>query len=236
MPKHSKHDDAGSDDGAAAAAPEKKEKKGKKEKRERSRSNSPKRDASPAPQPQASEGGEMLDCQDCQQKWEFTADEKAFFEEKGFSIPIRCGPCRKIRKQQKEGGGGGGGGRGGFGGRGGGGGGGDRGSGCFNCGEEGHRLVWLLNCWPLLFSILTLVMQVLRMPQERWQQRRRWPWRRRRRQGGGQRLLQLRSRGPQVVRMPHRRRRRWRPWRTWRWSRRRLSLLEVESTTSKMGI
>ena len=140
MPKHSKHDDAGSDDGAVA---EKKQgKKDKKEKsRDRSRSSSPKREDSA---PEASEGGQMLDCQDCQQKWEFTADEKAFFEEKGFSIPIRCGPCRKIRKQQKEGGGGGGGG--GRGGRGGGGGGGDRGSGCFNCGEEGHR------CFPLIFS------------------------------------------------------------------------------------
>ena len=133
MPKHNKHDDAGSDDGAVVEKKEKK--KDKKEKvRERSRSASPQPDESAAPQ--ASEGGEMLDCQDCQQKWEFTADEKAFFEEKGFSIPIRCGPCRKLRKQQKEGGGGGGGGRGG---RGGGGGGGDRGSGCFNCGEEGHR-------------------------------------------------------------------------------------------------
>ena len=132
MPKHNKHEDGGSEDGAAV---EKKQgKKEKKEKRERSRSSSPQREESA---PEASEGGQMLDCQDCQQKWEFTADEKAFFEEKGFSIPIRCGPCRKIRKQQKEGGGGGGGG--GRGGRGGGGGGGDRGSGCFNCGEEGHR-------------------------------------------------------------------------------------------------
>jgi uncharacterized membrane protein YgcG len=136
MPKHSKNDDAGSDDGAVVE--KKQSKKDKKEKtRERSRSSSPA--GNDAAAPEASEGGQMLDCQDCQQKWEFTADERAFFEEKGFSIPIRCGPCRKIRKQQKEGGGGGGGG-GGRGGRGGfGGGGGDRGSGCFNCGEEGHR-------------------------------------------------------------------------------------------------
>jgi hypothetical protein len=136
MPKQSKHDE-GSDD-AAVDKPDRKQKKEKKEKvRDRSRSSSPQRHSSDAGAPQASEGGQMLDCQDCQQKWEFTADEKAFFEEKGFSIPIRCGPCRKIRKQQKEGGGGGGGGRGG---RGGFGGGGDRGSGCFNCGEDGHRL------------------------------------------------------------------------------------------------
>ena len=71
------------------------------------------------------------------------------------------------------------------------------------------------------------------MPQERRQRRRRRSWRRRRRRRQGRRLLQLRSGGPQIVRMPHRRRRRRRSWWTWRWPRRWLSLLITRQTVDQ---
>ena len=47
-----------------------------------------------------------ITCKDCNQSFTFTAGEQEFFQERGFSEPIRCKPCRDIRKSQKSDGGG----------------------------------------------------------------------------------------------------------------------------------
>jgi hypothetical protein len=44
----------------------------------------------------------MLECQDCNQEFLFDERDQAFFEEKGFSRPKRCRPCRKKRKEQRQ--------------------------------------------------------------------------------------------------------------------------------------
>jgi CxxC-x17-CxxC domain-containing protein len=48
----------------------------------------------------------LLTCSDCGQEFVFTAGEQQFFQERGYSSPRRCKPCR----QAKQGAGGGGGG------------------------------------------------------------------------------------------------------------------------------
>ncbi len=45
-----------------------------------------------------------LTCSDCNQSFEFTEREQAFYAEKGFSEPRRCPSCRASRKQQRSGG------------------------------------------------------------------------------------------------------------------------------------
>jgi CxxC-x17-CxxC domain-containing protein len=47
----------------------------------------------------------LLTCSDCGQEFVFTAGEQQFFQERGYSSPRRCKPCR----QAKQGAGGGGG-------------------------------------------------------------------------------------------------------------------------------
>jgi uncharacterized Zn finger protein len=42
-----------------------------------------------------------LTCRDCGQSFTFTAGEQEFFQERGFSEPIRCKSCRDVRKAQK---------------------------------------------------------------------------------------------------------------------------------------
>jgi CxxC-x17-CxxC domain-containing protein len=70
---------------------------------------------------------QMLSCSACQQEFEFSEEEQAFYEAKGFNMPRKCKPCREAARAQRQGGGGyGGGGGGGYGGGGGGGGGYDR--------------------------------------------------------------------------------------------------------------
>lgn len=46
----------------------------------------------------------MLTCQDCDEEFEFTEGEQAFFEEKKFTPPKRCKPCRDKKKAQRDGG------------------------------------------------------------------------------------------------------------------------------------
>ena len=43
-----------------------------------------------------------LICKDCGQAFTFTAGEQEFFQERGFSEPIRCKTCRDSRKAQKS--------------------------------------------------------------------------------------------------------------------------------------
>lgn len=60
---------------------------------------------------------QTLNCADCNNAFTFTASEQEFFQQKGFSAPRRCKPCRDAAKAAKgQGGGYGGGSRGGFGG------------------------------------------------------------------------------------------------------------------------
>lgn len=47
-----------------------------------------------------------LVCQDCHQEFTFTEGEQAFFQEKGFTPPVRCSDCRRRRKAEKMSGGG----------------------------------------------------------------------------------------------------------------------------------
>jgi CxxC-x17-CxxC domain-containing protein len=64
----------------------------------------------------------MLTCRDCGTTFTFTANEQAFYAERGFTDPQRCPTCRAARKAQRNADGGGGyssGGRGGGGGYGG---------------------------------------------------------------------------------------------------------------------
>lgn len=43
-----------------------------------------------------------ITCKDCGNSFIFTAGEQEFFQQKGFSEPIRCKPCRDVRKAQKS--------------------------------------------------------------------------------------------------------------------------------------
>jgi hypothetical protein len=48
---------------------------------------------------------QRLTCADCGREFAFSAEEQAFFREKGFDPPKRCRECRQARKEQREGGG-----------------------------------------------------------------------------------------------------------------------------------
>jgi len=50
----------------------------------------------------------QLTCSDCGQEFTFTAEDQAFFSERGYSTPKRCKPCRQAKKNEQAGGGGGG--------------------------------------------------------------------------------------------------------------------------------
>lgn len=53
-------------------------------------------------------GDQQLTCSDCGQEFTFTAEDQAFFRERGYSAPKRCRACRQARKNEQGGGGGGG--------------------------------------------------------------------------------------------------------------------------------
>ena len=99
-------------------------------------------------------GDLQLTCSDCGQDFTFTADDQAFFRERGYSAPKRCKACRQAKKNEQHGGGGGG--------SGGGGGGGYRSSAttgtavvCAGCGQQttvpfeprGDRPVFCKTCY-----------------------------------------------------------------------------------------
>jgi CxxC-x17-CxxC domain-containing protein len=52
-------------------------------------------------------GDQELMCSDCGQSFTFSADDQAFFNERGYSTPKRCKQCRQAKKQEQGGGGGG---------------------------------------------------------------------------------------------------------------------------------
>lgn len=43
-----------------------------------------------------------LACTSCDTVFDFTSEEQAFYEEKGFTPPKRCKPCRDAAKQQRR--------------------------------------------------------------------------------------------------------------------------------------
>lgn len=45
-----------------------------------------------------------LTCSDCQNNFVFSERDQAFYNEKGFSPPKRCKPCRDIKKSRQQGG------------------------------------------------------------------------------------------------------------------------------------
>ena len=44
------------------------------------------------------QGDALLECADCGLAFVFTAGERVFFEDRDFSPPKRCKPCRESRK------------------------------------------------------------------------------------------------------------------------------------------
>lgn len=42
-----------------------------------------------------------LTCRDCGSTFVFTAGEQTFFQERGFSEPVRCKTCRDVKKAQR---------------------------------------------------------------------------------------------------------------------------------------
>ncbi|MDO8727951.1 MAG: zinc-ribbon domain-containing protein [Candidatus Methanoperedens sp.] len=43
-----------------------------------------------------------IKCIDCHKDFVFTAGEQEFFDERGYSTPIRCKDCRSKKKAQKR--------------------------------------------------------------------------------------------------------------------------------------
>src|ERR1700679_309639 len=46
----------------------------------------------------------LLTCSDCGQEFTFTAGEQQFFQERGYSSPRRCKPCRRAKQGAGRGG------------------------------------------------------------------------------------------------------------------------------------
>jgi CxxC-x17-CxxC domain-containing protein len=51
-------------------------------------------------------GDMQLTCSDCGQDFTFTSADQQFFQERGYSTPKRCKPCRQAKKSEQGGGGG----------------------------------------------------------------------------------------------------------------------------------
>ena len=47
--------------------------------------------------------GQHLTCADCGREFTFSAEEQAFFREKGFNPPKRCKECRVAKKELRGG-------------------------------------------------------------------------------------------------------------------------------------
>ena len=44
---------------------------------------------------------QRITCADCGREFAFSAEEQAFFREKGFNPPKRCRECRQAKKAQR---------------------------------------------------------------------------------------------------------------------------------------
>jgi CxxC-x17-CxxC domain-containing protein len=49
-------------------------------------------------------GDLQLTCSDCGQEFTFTSADQQFFQERGYSAPKRCKPCRQAKKAEQGGG------------------------------------------------------------------------------------------------------------------------------------
>ena len=49
-------------------------------------------------------GDISITCSDCGQDFTFSAADQAFFQERGYSTPKRCKPCRQAKKNDQGGG------------------------------------------------------------------------------------------------------------------------------------
>ncbi len=49
-------------------------------------------------------GDMSITCSDCGQDFTFTAADQQFFQERGYSTPKRCKPCRMAKKNEQGGG------------------------------------------------------------------------------------------------------------------------------------
>ena len=47
-------------------------------------------------------GDRELHCADCGADFTWSAEEQAFFKEKGYEPPKRCKPCRQAKKAQRQ--------------------------------------------------------------------------------------------------------------------------------------
>lgn len=47
-------------------------------------------------------GDQQIKCKDCGQEFLFTVEEQAFYQEKKFTPPKRCRPCRQKKKQDQQ--------------------------------------------------------------------------------------------------------------------------------------
>jgi hypothetical protein len=54
------------------------------------------------PNAHESQGDLHLECRDCGAMFTFTVGERRFFEERGFTPPRRCQPCRDARKAERQ--------------------------------------------------------------------------------------------------------------------------------------
>jgi CxxC-x17-CxxC domain-containing protein len=50
-------------------------------------------------------GDMQITCSDCGQEFTFSAADQQFFQERGYSTPKRCKPCRMAKKNEQGGGG-----------------------------------------------------------------------------------------------------------------------------------
>lgn len=48
------------------------------------------------------EASVVIECVDCGRKFEVSADEQAWYKEKGFELPKRCQSCRKSRRGSRS--------------------------------------------------------------------------------------------------------------------------------------
>jgi CxxC-x17-CxxC domain-containing protein len=56
-----------------------------------------------SPQRRFMAGDQQITCSDCGQDFTFTAADQTFFQERGYSTPKRCKPCRQAKKNDQGG-------------------------------------------------------------------------------------------------------------------------------------
>lgn len=44
----------------------------------------------------------QIECKECRQRFDFSGEEQARYEQKGYAAPKRCPECRARRRKEKE--------------------------------------------------------------------------------------------------------------------------------------